>query len=332
MRSITSRGFSACSASQPRPQPSSVPGRKFSISTSASAISLRARSWPSALRRSSATSACCATAPATRPRCRPAAAASCAAGRRPGRLDLDDLGAEVGQRLGGERPGDQLAQLDHAQALQSGAAEVGQAFMRSIVCSRSGPHHRPARCGTWCSRCARLWPPSCRGAGPTAGPVLGIRRVAAAALRRGAGTCRRCLPGLVMGGGDETIRPCAACAPPRCCGRATPSETPMRQPPLAPSRRPDRYAAGGLRQRRRRKSSTPRWCPSATASATPAPTRSAPLRRWAVADSPSMAPPGGPGRRCWPRRWAPPAVRCADWHAAQQRRRRRAGAELRRLL
>ena len=46
MLRISGYGLSACSASQPRPQPSSVPGRKFSISTSASAIRRRAISWP----------------------------------------------------------------------------------------------------------------------------------------------------------------------------------------------------------------------------------------------------------------------------------------------
>ena len=34
------------------------------------------------------------------------------------RLDLDDVGAEVGERLAGERPGDQLAELEHLQAVQ----------------------------------------------------------------------------------------------------------------------------------------------------------------------------------------------------------------------
>jgi hypothetical protein len=34
------------------------------------------------------------------------------------RLDLDHVGAEVGQRLGGERAGDQLAQFEDFQAGQ----------------------------------------------------------------------------------------------------------------------------------------------------------------------------------------------------------------------
>ena len=45
-----------------------------------------------------------------------------------GRLDLDDVGAEFAERLAGERAGDQLAHLDHAQALQrawSGDAHAG---------------------------------------------------------------------------------------------------------------------------------------------------------------------------------------------------------------
>ncbi|MCY1523247.1 hypothetical protein D9M68_581360 [compost metagenome] len=35
-----------------------------------------------------------------------------------GRLDLDHLGAEFAQHLGGERPGDQLAQLQHSDSAQ----------------------------------------------------------------------------------------------------------------------------------------------------------------------------------------------------------------------
>src|SRR6185437_5511636 len=55
MRSMTSLGLSACRRSQPRPQPSSVPGLKFSITTSASAASARTASWPSRSRRSAHT-------------------------------------------------------------------------------------------------------------------------------------------------------------------------------------------------------------------------------------------------------------------------------------
>ena len=44
---MTRPGFSARSSSGDRPQPSSVPGRKFSINTSASAINWRASCWPS---------------------------------------------------------------------------------------------------------------------------------------------------------------------------------------------------------------------------------------------------------------------------------------------
>src|SRR5579884_1209871 len=52
-RSITSRGFTADSASQPRPQRSITPGRKFSISTSLLATSPRSSSCPRGLERSS---------------------------------------------------------------------------------------------------------------------------------------------------------------------------------------------------------------------------------------------------------------------------------------
>ena len=41
-----------------------------------------------------------------------------------GRLDLDHVGAEVGQRLAGERAGDQLAELEHLQSLQRAAAKA----------------------------------------------------------------------------------------------------------------------------------------------------------------------------------------------------------------
>src|SRR5262245_15998145 len=54
MRSITSPGLMRESSSQPTPHSSSVPGRKFSINTSASATSCRRSSCPSALRRSTA--------------------------------------------------------------------------------------------------------------------------------------------------------------------------------------------------------------------------------------------------------------------------------------
>src|SRR6187402_820320 len=54
MRSMISPGLAVDSSSYDMPQPSSVPGRKFSISTSARAISRLAMSWPSLLRRSSA--------------------------------------------------------------------------------------------------------------------------------------------------------------------------------------------------------------------------------------------------------------------------------------
>ena len=45
-RANTSRGFSALSTSQPNPQRSKVPGRKFSIKTSASRTSRFSSSWP----------------------------------------------------------------------------------------------------------------------------------------------------------------------------------------------------------------------------------------------------------------------------------------------
>src|SRR2546428_7756742 len=55
MRANTSRGFSADSASQPRPQPSKVPGRKFSTRTSAPRTSRLSSAWPAGCARFSVT-------------------------------------------------------------------------------------------------------------------------------------------------------------------------------------------------------------------------------------------------------------------------------------
>jgi hypothetical protein len=83
-------------------------------------ISWRARSWPSAARRSSAIERLlrdCTCHHTEVPSCSSRQLAQRVAAF--GRLDLDDVGAEVGQRLGGKGPGDQLAHLDDAQALQA---------------------------------------------------------------------------------------------------------------------------------------------------------------------------------------------------------------------
>src|SRR5688572_3300656 len=51
MRTITSGAFTARSSSQPRPQRSIVPGRKFSATMSAEALSRLMSAWPSGSRR-----------------------------------------------------------------------------------------------------------------------------------------------------------------------------------------------------------------------------------------------------------------------------------------
>jgi hypothetical protein len=43
-----------------------------------------------------------------------------------GRFDLDDVGAEFAERLAGEGPGDELAHLDDAQALQGAGGGMGK--------------------------------------------------------------------------------------------------------------------------------------------------------------------------------------------------------------
>ena len=58
----------------------------------------------------------------------------------PGRLDLDDLGAEIAEQLAGERPGDERAELEDAQAGQRGVRH-GPKSRVSTACGRSS---RPA--------------------------------------------------------------------------------------------------------------------------------------------------------------------------------------------
>ena len=82
-----------------------TPGRKFSITTSA--VSIRRAPWhgrrpdfrSSEMRRL--------------PRWKNASAADFQAGPR-GRIDVDDVGALVGQHHGGQWPGDVLAEIDNA--------------------------------------------------------------------------------------------------------------------------------------------------------------------------------------------------------------------------
>ena len=62
-----------------------------------------------------------------------------------GRFDLDDVGAEVGQRLGGEGAGDQLAELDHLEALQGLRIHVDLKSLRwGKLCCETGIATGPA--------------------------------------------------------------------------------------------------------------------------------------------------------------------------------------------
>ena len=58
----------------------------------------------------------------------------------PGRLDLDHVGAHVGQHLPAERPGHHLAELDHAQAVERAA----HAASRSSAAPTPSPTSWPA--------------------------------------------------------------------------------------------------------------------------------------------------------------------------------------------
>ena len=102
MRSMTSPGLSSCSCSQPMPHSSSLPGLKFSTTTSASAASRLTAAWPSALRRSDRQGALVAglhlppdrgSVPEKPPF--PERIAGSLG------LDLDDVGTEIRQGLGG---------------------------------------------------------------------------------------------------------------------------------------------------------------------------------------------------------------------------------------
>ena len=130
MRTITRRGLARDRSLQPRPQPSSVPGLKFSTTTSQRE---RDRAGDVAALR-----------PAQVDRDQPLVAedargierlaaevlAHGAHGVAVGRLDLDDLGAEVGEQAPAERAGDRRAHLQHAHAGQRTARKLCRRVLR----------------------------------------------------------------------------------------------------------------------------------------------------------------------------------------------------------
>ena len=118
MRTMTRRGSRSVG---PMFQRSSVPGRKFSTTTSAVAASRRNRSWPSA--RAQVERDALAAAALDRPEQRVRAPSS-SVDERPdlahevaaaGLLDLDDLGALLAEQAGAERRGDAGAEVEDAQ-------------------------------------------------------------------------------------------------------------------------------------------------------------------------------------------------------------------------
>ena len=111
------------SVSYPRFQCSSVPGLKFSTTTSARDASVRTSAWPSACRRSMCDGFLVPrldVPPERRavPEQTPVAERVSGAGR----FDLDHVGAEVPQQPATERAGDQLTELEDPNAAQRGRA------------------------------------------------------------------------------------------------------------------------------------------------------------------------------------------------------------------
>ena len=110
------------------PSFSIVPGRKFSISTSAFAASRRASSRPARILQVERHRLLVAReAIATRATCRRVEPrASRGSGRPPRWLDLDHFGAEVAEYAAGEGTGEQLAELQDAHAVE----RAGAGFVR----------------------------------------------------------------------------------------------------------------------------------------------------------------------------------------------------------
>ena len=106
----TRRGLSSCSASKPMPSRSVTPGRNVSTSTSASAASCRNASAPAWLLQVDGHRA---------PRPVPDRVAAVLAERvAAGRLDLDHVGALLGEQQHAERARDPPRQIEHAHPVQ----------------------------------------------------------------------------------------------------------------------------------------------------------------------------------------------------------------------
>ena len=118
-RASTSPGLASCSTSGPMPQRSSVPGRKFSITTSASAARVRKTSCPSGDERLSVIGLLVA-AEHLPPEADAVALGAVGARRVAARvLDLDHVGAVVAQHRGGERPGEEGGDVEDLESLES---------------------------------------------------------------------------------------------------------------------------------------------------------------------------------------------------------------------
>ena len=141
MRAITRRGLTACSTSGPSPSRSSCPARRFSTSTSARAASCSTVSR-SRFRSSTTDSLLrpCMLNHTELPVHRRAPAAERIAARR---LDLDHLGAEIGQDAGAERRRDVMADFQHLQAGQrAGSLRRNRASGAPVACNREDNKRR----------------------------------------------------------------------------------------------------------------------------------------------------------------------------------------------
>ena len=129
-RAMTRRGLAACNSAGPMPHRSSVPGRKFSISTSDRAASRSNRSAPSGRDR------LIVTVRLLRPSVfhhspTPSLGPVGAGGVRLGRmLDLHHLGTEVAEERRRQRPSEQRRRVDHPHARERAVARHRRSHRR----------------------------------------------------------------------------------------------------------------------------------------------------------------------------------------------------------
>ena len=138
--------------------------RRGSSRPRASARSTRRRksSRPSGLRTSSVISACRGSCSGTRARSGPSATGRSGSRRRCRAARLDDVGAEVGEHRGRERPRDDAREVEDAQPSRTRPGMAAQHYCRSAAprCARFGAcggfWRRRSRCATGSStRAAR---------------------------------------------------------------------------------------------------------------------------------------------------------------------------------